>query len=260
MSERMPLPGSSRNTRVRHRAGAGGRPRPSRLRLSLPRPGGVAGGPGGRSRVRYQRCETKCSIAGRSNFSHRNRPVAASARARRRARVYEAASMTFPASRSKAGGSSSAWHVLCTRAVRRDTRMRGDGCGRGREASPRGYKTECACRRSRIRMPAATASELKRKGGRPGAAVTAFLPAEAAWLARHQGFDVVPLDVAAPATKTLTMRALSRRSIFYNAYSNFFELRAAYWTPLRDAASRELARIARELAALAPAAILCDSP
>src|SRR5262245_33166848 len=91
------------------------------------------------------------------------------------------------------------------------------------------------------------------------AAVTAFLPAEAAWLARHQGFDVVPLDVAAPATKTLTMQALSRRSIFYNAYSNFFELQAAYWTPLRDAASRELARIARELAALAPAAILCDS-
>lgn len=77
--------------------------------------------------------------------------------------------------------------------------------------------------------------------------------------ARAFGFEYRPIRLRSRHRLPQIARILSKRSIFYNAFSNHMDLYDFYWIPLRAAVSQELTGIADALEAMQPQALLCDS-
>ena len=76
---------------------------------------------------------------------------------------------------------------------------------------------------------------------------------------REHGFEHRGLPCVDSLPRSAAFSELSRRSVFYNAFSNYCDLRDHYWAPLRDAASRDLSGLVESLETLRPELILCDS-
>jgi hypothetical protein len=76
---------------------------------------------------------------------------------------------------------------------------------------------------------------------------------------REYGFEHRGLPGIEPPSDSGTLSALSRRSVFYNAFSSYCDLRDHDWTPLRDAVSRGLGALAESLRAQEPRLVVCDS-
>jgi UDP:flavonoid glycosyltransferase YjiC (YdhE family) len=89
--------------------------------------------------------------------------------------------------------------------------------------------------------------------------IVCVLPTGFADRVRQYGFQYHELRCSTEHSLVSAVAPLSRRSIFYNAYSNYIDLSDHYWVPLTDAVSRELGPIVDDLTAMQPWALLCDS-
>ncbi len=92
-----------------------------------------------------------------------------------------------------------------------------------------------------------------------GAQVTCFLPARFERTATSLGFafrgiDGLDLQASAPL-----FESLSRKSIFYTAFSNDQDLLDGYWAFLHEAMSDEVASVVSDLDALRPSLVLADT-
>ncbi|EIC28195.1 glycosyl transferase, UDP-glucuronosyltransferase [Methylomicrobium album BG8] len=89
--------------------------------------------------------------------------------------------------------------------------------------------------------------------------VACFLPRRFETAARAFGFDYYDPGGAEFEPDAAVFVRLAGKSIFYNAFSNYYDLSDYYWTPLRAAASQKLAGLAGSLQSLEPRYLLCDN-
>jgi UDP:flavonoid glycosyltransferase YjiC (YdhE family) len=97
---------------------------------------------------------------------------------------------------------------------------------------------------------------------RRGYDVVCYLPAECETYLRGSSFRFVSLDVKPPVAtdeaRSRTLRALSRRSIFYNAFSRYRDMSAGVWQPLARRLAPRLPFLRACLARQQPLLLLCD--
>jgi UDP:flavonoid glycosyltransferase YjiC (YdhE family) len=89
--------------------------------------------------------------------------------------------------------------------------------------------------------------------------VTCFLPSKFESTVRQFGFEYYCLRSLSKEFELGVVAELSNRSIFYNAFSNYSELRDCYWMPLREAVSHELGYLVEIMRTIQPHFLLCDS-
>jgi len=89
--------------------------------------------------------------------------------------------------------------------------------------------------------------------------VTCFLQSKFESIVREYGFEYFCLNSGPSQIDGDIFIELSRKSIFYNSFSNYMDLNDSYWSPLRCAISSELSSIVSKLKVLQPHYLLCDS-
>ncbi len=92
-----------------------------------------------------------------------------------------------------------------------------------------------------------------------GCRVGCYLPSSFAKTIRHHGFDHYELPMKHPPPLSGLIATGSDRSMFYNSISIDLDLSDRYWTPFREAVSRELEAVLESLGHLKPHTMLCDS-
>lgn len=95
-----------------------------------------------------------------------------------------------------------------------------------------------------------------------GYEISCYLPAECANYLRGYDFDFVSLgpimNDAISRSYDRTLLQLSKRSIFYNAFSSYADLAGSYWEPLKLRALQLLPQVKAGLAKHRPLFLLCD--
>ena len=89
--------------------------------------------------------------------------------------------------------------------------------------------------------------------------ITCFLPSKFEDVVREYGFEYYCLKYVDIKSDVRIFYELSKKSIFYNAFSNYYDLSDYYWTPIGGAVSYELGGLIKSLSIYEPQYLLCDS-